>query len=263
MCVYKRFKKKIMKKSIKKAVKKLLGKFGISPYVYFTYKYNKPFEVEKKIFGDNKILIFDIGAYDGRSAIEYIKEFPKAKIFSFEPTKKSFEKLKRNFGENKSITIFNTAFSDFKGETDFHINSSGLTNSLLKLSDTAINNEIYNLKEETTEKVTVTTLDSFTKEMNIDKINILKIDVQGAELNVLKGAESLLKNKKIDALFVEVEFLKLYADQPLFHDISSFLYQNDYHLYSLYNITYSKEGQMVYGDALFLSSEILDSKFLK
>lgn len=252
-----------MKKNIKKGIKKLLGKFGISPYVYFTYKYNKPFEIKRKIFNEDEIVIFDIGAYDGRSAIEYLKEFPKSKIYSFEPTKKSFEKLNKNFGIHSNITIFNTAFSNFKGETDFHINSSGLTNSLLKLSNTRINNEVYNLKEETIEKVAVTTLDSFTAEMNIDNINILKIDVQGAELSVLKGAENLLKNKKIDALFVEVEFLKLYADQPLFHDISSFLYQYDYHLYSLYNLTSSKQGQMVYGDALFLSSEILDSKFLK
>lgn len=252
-----------MKKNIKKAIKKLLGKFGISPYVYFTYKYNKPLEIKKKIFNKDEIVIFDVGAYDGRSALEYLKVFPKSKIYSFEPTKKSFEKLNKNFGIHSNITIFNTALSDFKGETDFYINNSGLTNSLLKLSDTRINNEVFNLKEKTTEKVVVTTLDFFSEEMNIDKINILKIDVQGAELKVLKGAEALLKDKRIDALFIEVEFIKLYADQPLFHDISSFLYQYDYHLYSLYNLTSSKEGQMVYGDALFLSSEILDSKFLK
>lgn len=248
----------MMRKSIKKLIKKFLGRFGISPYVYFTYKYNKPFDVKRKIFKKDEILIFDVGAYDGRSAIEYLKEFPKSKIYSFEPTKTSFEKLKKNFGVHSSITIFNTAFSDFKGEASFHVNSSGLTNSLLKLSNTKINNEIYNLKEETTEKVAVTTLDIFTAEMNIDNINILKIDVQGAELSVLKGAENLLMNKKIDALFVEVEFLKIYADQPLFHDISSFLYQYDYHLYSLYNLTSSKDGQMVFGDALFLSSELMN-----
>ena len=252
-----------MKKTIKKLAKKILGKFGISPYVYFTYKYNRPLEVKKKIFGNKEILIFDIGAYDGRSAIEYLREFPKSKIFSFEPTKNSFEKLKKNFGINLNITIYNTAISDFKGETDFYVNNSGLTNSLLKLSDAKINNEVYNLKEESTERVSVTTLDFFTSEMKIDHINILKIDVQGAELSVLKGAENLLKNKKIDALFVEVEFIKLYAGQALFHDISSFLHKYDYHLYSLYNLTSSKEGRMVYGDALFLKNELLENRFIK
>jgi FkbM family methyltransferase len=247
----------------KKKVKKVLASFGITPYVYFTYKYNNPLEVKRRIFGNDKILIFDIGAYDGRSASKYLKEFPKGEIYSFEPTKKSFEKLKKSFGTNTNVKIFNTAFSDFKGETEFYVNNSGLTNSLLKLSNTKINNEVYNLKEESIEKVAVTTLDIFTKEMNIDKINILKIDVQGAELSVLKGAQNLLKSKKIDVLFVEVEFLKLYANQPLFHDISSFLYQNDYHLYSLYNLTYSKEGQMVYGDAIFLNSDIINKKFKK
>jgi hypothetical protein len=62
----------------------------------------------------------------------------------------------------------------------------------------------------------------------------------------------MLQNKKIDLIFVEVEFDKIYKDQPLFHDISLFLSTYEYSLFSLYNLSISKEGQIIYGDAIFI-----------
>lgn len=84
----------------------------------------------------------------------------------------------------------------------------------------------------------------------------MKIDAQGADLFVLKGATESLKNKLIDLIFVQVDFLQLYENQPLFQDLSAFLNSYDYYLYSLYNISFSKIGQIIYGDAIFLTSKI-------
>ena len=73
---------------------------------------------------------------------------------------------------------------------------------------------------------------------------------------MLKGAENTLKNRKIDLIYVEVEFMQLYKSQSLYHELSSYLHSQGYYLYSLYNISVSKKGQMVYGDAIFLSPNI-------
>jgi FkbM family methyltransferase len=233
-------------------LKKILKYFNITPYVYYTYKYNDPFSIKKKKFANQKnVVIFDVGAHDGRSALNYNKVFKNSSIFSFEPTPNTFRILKRETGNYRNINIYNQALSSFVGQTSFNLNSSSLTNSILNTSE-----KLKNIvaTSSTVQSITVgtNTIDNFCSQNSITKINILKIDVQGADLEVLKGAKAMLEMKMIDLIFVEVEFIELYVNQPLFHDISSFLHNYDYSLYSLYNLSIDKEGRLIYGDAIFI-----------
>ena len=84
--------------------------------------------------------------------------------------------------------------------------------------------EISFLKEES--EIETIDLDTFVSENKIGNVDFLKIDVQGAELDIFKGASKTLKN----SLFIisEVEFLKIYENQPLFGDVSNFLSDNDF-----------------------------------
>jgi FkbM family methyltransferase len=243
-----------MKKTIIKGFKKFLNNLGITPYVYYTYKYNNPLAFKKKMVGNKKITIFDVGAHDGRTIDLYKKHFPKSNIFSFEPTPKTFEVLVRKSSKHENVKIFNEALTDYIGTTDFHLNHSSLTNSILKSSDIKYNlSNVYETKEKITVKAN--TIDNFCLENKVDKIDLLKIDVQGADLQVLKGAENMLKNKKIELIFIEVEFVQVYQNQPLFHDVSLFLNEFEYRLFSLYNLSINTEGQMIYGDAIFVKNE--------
>jgi tRNA G46 methylase TrmB len=113
----------------KKIAKSILNLFGLTPYVYYTYKYNDPFKIKKKLFGDQNIIIFDVGAYDGRSAEKYAEKFPKSTIYSFEPTPNSFEKLSQSLSSNSQMHLHNIALSSFCGETDFYINNSSLVST--------------------------------------------------------------------------------------------------------------------------------------
>ena len=243
-----------MIKIIKQNAAKILNYIGITPYVYYAYKYNNPFVIKKKLFGNSPITIFDVGAHDGRSIHLYKKHFPNSKIFSFEPTPKTYLQLEKNAEKLDNVFIHNVALTSFVGQTEFHLNNSSLTNSLL---ESAIKNNILSEIIETKEKITVNTntIDSFCIENKIEKIDILKIDVQGADLEVLKGASDMLKEAKIDLIFVEVEFIELYTNQPLFHDISVFLKSLNYNLYSFYNMSVAKDGQIIYGDAIFLPNK--------
>ncbi|KIA85245.1 FkbM family methyltransferase [Flavobacterium sp. AED] len=242
---------------IRKYIVRYLCRLNITPYLYYTYKWNNPFIIKKKLFSDAKeLLIFDVGAFDGRSIELYKKSFPKSKIFSFEPTPNMYHYLKNEYSGRKDIKIFNYALSSNKGEATFNINNSLLTNSLLDSSKNEYTNSesSYNTKEKII--VETETIDNIFKNEKISKINILKIDAQGADVMVLRGAEETLKNKKIDLIYVEVEFLQLYENQPLFHELSLYLHSHGYYLYSLYNISVSKKGQMIYGDAVFLNPDI-------
>ena len=84
--------------------------------------------------------------------------------------------------------------------------------------------QYMNLKKES--EIETITLDFFVDKYSIDTIDFIKIDVQGAELDILKGSKKLLNN--VLKIVCEVEFLPLYHDQPLFGDINKFLGQYNF-----------------------------------
>jgi FkbM family methyltransferase len=128
--------------------------------------------------------------------------------------------------------------------------------------------------------IDVTTLDAFAEEHEIRSFDFLKIDVEGAELDVLQGAETLLKSQPAAAVEVEVMFAS-FRLAPLFHEISGFMHSLGYELYDLDVYRYSRgvapspaagpwidhdgqptagptvDGQIVHGDALFVRNPIM------
>ena len=87
---------------------------------------------------------------------------------------------------------------------------------------------------------------------NIKKIDILKIDVQGAEIEVLKGALDMLKKGKIKLIYTETYFEQQYVNQPLFHDISQLLYKHNFVLQDIYDPYFSKNN-MLWCDSIFVN----------
>jgi len=82
-------------------------------------------------------------------------------------------------------------------------------------------------------------------------IDIFKLDIQGYELEALRGANHLLK--EIPLVFTEVEFIPLYQNQPLFSDLEQFLRSCGFRLYNLYELWTHPDGQLTAGDALFIN----------
>jgi hypothetical protein len=85
----------------------------------------------------------------------------------------------------------------------------------------------------------------------------LKLDIEGGELDALRGIKSLLKNHKIDLIYSEVSFSEIYENQNHFHDIASYLYDYGYKLFDLVYLVKSLDGQIYYGDAIFLSPNLM------
>jgi hypothetical protein len=98
------------------------------------------------------------------------------------------------------------------------------------------------------------TLDAFCYRHSLDRINILKLDVQGAEGMVLRGAKGLLSQEAIDLVFTEVMFVPHYEDGPLFHELWGQLGEHGYSFFNLFDLTVARNGQLRYANALFLSS---------
>lgn len=210
---------------------------------------------QKKLLSKQEVTsIFDVGANIGQTSTKYREIFPNATIYAFEPTEEAFIKLHSKFKDCSHVKPFKAAVSSQSGHQPFFIYQSSLINSLLPVTTNA---DLYVLPPshdflETT-YVQTTTIDIFCVQENIDKINILKMDIQGGELIALNGASNLLQTKSIDLIYMEVLFGEQYENQANFHDISKFLKDHKYILYGIYNLTRNSDGTLGYADAIFIS----------
>lgn len=221
-----------------------------------------PFFDQKFLLKNSRVdTIFDIGAHVGETTQKYRKLFKSSKILAFEPFPDSYDKLVEFSQSDKLIEAQNLAVADKLGESCFYSTSFSPMNSLLELSNSsgkyyeeAVSTVVQSMRVKTT------TLDYFCKTMNIQKIQICKMDIQGAELLALKGAVDLLANKAIDLFYLEVSFNEIYQHQALFYQICDFLAQYGYSLFGLYNLYCGKNNlALAMGDALFLSPSLAES----
>lgn len=193
----------------------------------------------------NDIVFFDVGSNLGQTIKKMIGHFSEATIFAFEPSKKCFESLKIDFNSNK-INLHNLALGASCGNLEFNEYSWSALNSFLKRAyGTAKINETY--------LVEVLTIDAFCISNNISHIHLLKTDTEGYELNVLKGASSMMERNRIQFVYVEIFFNENYIGQSSFGDIYNFLIENKFELVRFYDVLYTNEGLASKTDALFIN----------
>ena len=218
---------------------------------------------QKELLVDTECpVIFDVGANVGQTASQYREIFNKAKIYCFEPFEDAYSELCQTIENHENIQAYKLAVSDFSGAKKFFFNSFNPTNSLLPIANECKN---YVKSEWATSlgftDVRSVTLDEFCTKENIQKINLLKMDIQGGELMALKGSKNLLENRQIDLIYTEVLAVDLYENQPFLWDLREFLLEYDYILYGLYNIGYAtapkNSGVWTWADAIFLSPELV------
>lgn len=142
--------------------------------------------------------IFDIGANVGVYSLFAAESNPNAHIYAFEPTPEVFSSLERNIAANQfaNITVYRAAVGIHSGVTYLH-RCGGIDGA----------NEGMNYVSSdraSLEQVETTTLDDFCANQRIRRIDLLKIDVEGGEFDVLRGARTLLQQQRIDCIFLEL-----------------------------------------------------------
>ena len=211
------------------------------------------------LLNKNKIkepVIFDVGAYEGNWIINYLKYFPNAFAYLFEPYEKSYNILKKRFKKKKRVNIFKNALSSIEGYMDVNINTKAYTNSLLDLDPLASQSwENDELKHSKKMHVEVYTLDKFFSKISNDhkRINLIKLDVQGLESKVLQGGSKLLSEKLVDIILVEMIVAPTYNNQSKLSDLFRIFEENKYFLYGIYDIEKSSQfGKIQQFDAIFI-----------
>ena len=201
--------------------------------------------------------VFDVGAYDGSAAQAYRAAFPQATVHCFEPSGSAFARIESRFAADPRVVPNHAAVGETAGTQTLHVNVSDQTNSLLPMAPTMKHhvNEGED-REVGTETVPVVTLDGYCAERGVAAIDLLKLDVQGSELRVLRGARRLVESHAVRLIFSEVLFGDFYVGQTYFHEIASFLAGYGYRVYGLYDLIQGKNGILAHADVLFASPEV-------
>jgi FkbM family methyltransferase len=151
---------------------------------------------------ESALTLFDVGANIGDFSLELIKSFPNADIHSFEPVKATFDILAKNtFGLD--IKLHGVGFGETIGNGEL-FNTVNKTNNTIASAYKDVFHEVFKNDDKLGSIVfEMDTLDNFCKSNNITLVDFLKIDVEGHELSVLKGATQLIRNKKIKIIQFE------------------------------------------------------------
>ena len=199
--------------------------------------------------------IIDVGANRGQFAQRVFKNNFDGNIISFEPLKEEHESLNKLSSKKENWQVAKRCALGNKNEVKkFYISGNSESSSLLKIlqKHTDLRPESKTIK---TEKINVERLDNFKKEISKLKKNLLlKIDTQGSEIDVLKGASKVIKD--IKCLFIEVSLVSLYKNQKLWLDIIKYMEKLNFNVWSIDQLLRNKNtGQTYQLDIFFYKNK--------
>jgi 2-O-methyltransferase len=163
--------------------------------------------------------ILEIGCHDGSNTLWFLEIFDSPRIFCFEPDPRAAVRFKQNIGNRPEISFFEYAISNKNGETTFYMSSGqeseimpegwDCSGSIRKPKNHLIMHPWC--KFERNIIVQTKTLDIWCREQGVDKIDFIWMDVQGAEIDVIRGGRNALKNTRY--LYTEYSNKELYQGQ--------------------------------------------------
>ena len=176
-------------------------------------------------------LIIDIGSHKGEFIKNIIKYIHFKKAYTFEPQKEVFEILKNNLINDNRILHNNLGLSDKVGKKKIIINKLTSTSTMSKFDESSYFLKLKNflIKQKKIKQifdVETTTVDDYFKGLNLQN-SLLKIDVEGHELNVLEGSKNTIK--KSDFVLIENQFFDIYKDKNI-NECHNFLKNNQFDL---------------------------------
>lgn len=192
---------------------------------------------------------FDVGANVGQTITSFKKTFANPLIFAFEPATQTYQSLVQRFGNDSRVKLFGMALGEAESKRELvNFKASELNSFLKPAAGTSYFQEDIQISR--TEIVDISTVDTIMKKHQLSEIDILKIDTQGFEMSVLKGAIEALRNHKVKSLVLEMNFKKVYESQSSPAEIIAYLDSLGYGIVDLYN-HFRHQGRIAWCDAVF------------
>ena len=203
------------------------------------------YEYLKNILSDVRV-VFDVGAKEGADTVQFLRIFPQAHVWAFDCADKAVQGLWQRFGNERRVTVVNQALLDHSGIMSFYPCTRPGSSSIYPVTR-VFAEEAPGLS---VTEVLCTTVDEYVQEREIERVDLLKIDVEGADYLVLQGCEQLLDENRIRAVFCELLFYPYYEGQHYYHEVIDLMVSRGFSLYVLYPQYWG--GRLRYANALFM-----------
>tara|TARA_B100000989_G_scaffold109035_1_gene79972 strand:- start:1169 stop:1918 length:750 start_codon:yes stop_codon:yes gene_type:complete len=201
----------------------------------------------------NPDYIVDIGCFRGIWTEKLLKFFPKSKYILFDADNKNIEYLEKIKSNNKNIDYKIKLLSDDEKDYDFFSMDSG---SSIFEEQTNYSRKIKKIKSSLL-------CNELPNELKNTKSNLIKLDVQGAELKIIAGLKEFINN--FEVIILEVSLHRYNKNSPLFYDVISYMQNKKYILYDIYDLKRlgDRDSYLLQFDCVFLreSSNLLEVKF--
>ena len=228
---------------VKRISKDIFKKFGMNVI-------SETRSLDYNLFKHTKFdFIIDVGG-NRAQFIESVKPLiqKNTTIHAFEPIEKLHSEYKNNT-KDFNVVMYNNLLSDTENYCEFQLHTNhDQSSSILRRTELCVTKFPYTSDSKSL-KVRTVTLDAVLDTRNLIGKGLLKIDVQGAELKVLRGAKNTLK--QIDTVISEINSQNLYEGQAEFHEIMEFFKLNDYKFCGVRDQKFDDKGILLYFDAVF------------
>jgi len=209
-------------------------------------------EHEEILLGLDCQTVIDIGAGSGQFALAARNCLPAARIISFEPLPGSAAKFRKVFEGDEKVVLHEAAIGPVSGAALMHVSKREDSSSLLPITSAQVS-VFPGTEEATTLNVRVNRLAEFVSPEDICPNALLKLDVQGYELEALRGCEELLA--RFCHVYVECSYVELYAGQALAEEVIEWLRGRGFLFLAKYNTVFGHDGKPIQADLLFRRQE--------
>jgi FkbM family methyltransferase len=240
--------KTLLKHIVNHTLRKELEQMSDNGELFPMNHIHRTIRLAKKL-ANQDFIILDIGGGIGASLKLFSENFPENKIIVFEPVTENFKAIRQRFPAAKKIEFIKYAAGNENTEKEINIAARITSSSLLQLTSdpgSGVFNET-NLGQQGVETIRIVRLDDFLEDRSV-RIGIMKIDVQGYELNVLKGARTALN--RTDLVVLEANNHDGYKGSAKYYEVDQFLRERGFTLYdilpSIVDNGKLKEWDMIY-----------------
>ena len=223
--------KQFFKQNSHASIFKILAGFGRSLNRFYENRNhnvnsNGELTVLKKLKQFNPQCIIDGGANIGKYSLLINKELPNCKIYAFEPVKSTFEKLEKNMHALINVYSINKGLFKENCTQEINIFNTDTHSSLYEIQG-------IHYQANQTQLIELVRGDAFMEEHNIETIDLLKLDLEGAEFDAILGFESAIKKGKIKAIQFEYGYINI-TTKKLLIDFYQFFEANNYVVGKIY-----------------------------
>jgi FkbM family methyltransferase len=202
--------------------------------------------------GIKPLVFFDIGANVGQTTLAFSKAFRDSSIYAFEPVESTMSELRRRTAGLANVKYHQTALGAEQGQASMEIREHSAINSLLPDL-----NDIEGSIKCGEATVAVETVDAFCSKQGIREIHLLKTDTEGFDLEVLKGAQTFLAERRISLILTEAGVHPGDRRHTSLSSLMQYLQPLGYYLFCLYDFPLrdcARSGEFF--NALFVRNDL-------